>query len=49
METTGGDLSAHDHEFDDVRWFPLETARTLMTFPTERQIVEQALPLAGVA
>lgn len=49
MEAVGGDLAAHDHEFDEVRWVPIETARTMMTFPTERQIVEQALPLAGVA
>ena len=49
MEPVGGDLSGHDHEFDDVRWVPLETARTIMTFATEREIVEQALPLAGAA
>ena len=49
MESIGGDLAEHDHEFDDVRWVPLETARTMMTFATEREIVEQALPLAGVA
>jgi 8-oxo-dGTP pyrophosphatase MutT (NUDIX family) len=48
MESVGGDLAAHDHEFDEVRWVPIETARTMMTFPTEREIVEQALPLAGV-
>lgn len=49
MEAVGGDLAAHDHEFDEVRWVPLDKARSMMTFPTERQIVEQALPLAGVA
>ncbi len=49
MEATGGSLAAHDHEFDEVRWVPLDRARELMTFPTERGIVEQALPLAGVA
>lgn len=48
MEATGGNLHDHDHEFDEVRWVPLEEARTLMTFPTERHIVEQALPLAGL-
>ncbi len=47
MEPTGGSIGAHDHEFDDVRWVPLEEARTLLTFATERQIVEQALALAG--
>jgi 8-oxo-dGTP pyrophosphatase MutT (NUDIX family) len=48
MESTGGSLDAHDHEFDEVRWVPLDDARTLMTFPTERQIVQQALPIAGL-
>jgi 8-oxo-dGTP pyrophosphatase MutT (NUDIX family) len=49
MEVTGGNLAAHDHEFDEVRWVPIDRARRLMSFPTERGIVEQALPLAGVA
>lgn len=46
MEATGGNLSAHDHEFDEVRWMPIDEARRLMTFETERQIVEEALPEA---
>lgn len=49
MEARGGDLSGHDKEFDEVRWVDLDTARELMTFVTERDIVEQALTLAGVA
>jgi 8-oxo-dGTP pyrophosphatase MutT (NUDIX family) len=49
MEAVGGDLAAHDHEFEEVRWVPLDSAWQLMSFPTERQIVEQALPLAGLA
>jgi 8-oxo-dGTP pyrophosphatase MutT (NUDIX family) len=48
MEPTGGSIDAHDHEFDDVRWVPLEEARTLMTFPTERELVETALAISGV-
>lgn len=45
MEATGGSLDAHDHEFDEVRWMPIDEARRLMTFETERQIVEEALPV----
>jgi 8-oxo-dGTP pyrophosphatase MutT (NUDIX family) len=45
MESVGGDGAGHDHEFDEVRWVPLEEARTLMSYPTEREIVEQALPM----
>lgn len=47
MEAIGGELSAHDHEFDEVRWVPLREAEGLLTFETERAIVQQALPLAG--
>jgi hypothetical protein len=48
MEPTGGSLEQHDHEFDDVRFFPVAEALTLLTFPTERQLVEQALAQAGI-
>ena len=27
MEPIGGDLTRHDHEFDEVRWVPLDEAR----------------------
>jgi 8-oxo-dGTP pyrophosphatase MutT (NUDIX family) len=47
MEATGGDMSSHDKEFDEVRWVAIDDARTLMSFLTERDIVEQALPLAA--
>jgi 8-oxo-dGTP pyrophosphatase MutT (NUDIX family) len=49
MEAVGGSLDGHDHEFDEVQWLPLDDARQLMTFETERQIVEDALPIAGTA
>ena len=49
MEATGGDLADHDHEFDDVRWVPVGEAEELMRFPTERDIVARALPVAGLA
>jgi 8-oxo-dGTP pyrophosphatase MutT (NUDIX family) len=42
MESTGGDLALHDHEFDEVRWVPLADAPGLLTFETERALVERA-------
>lgn len=42
MEPVGGDLAAHDHEFDEVRWVPLDEAPALLTFETERALVERA-------
>ena len=49
MEATGGDLADHDHEFDDVRWFAVGEADAVMRYPTERDVVARALPVAGLA
>ena len=49
MEVTGGDLADHDHEFDEVRWFEIAEAEAVMCFPTERDILVRALPVAGLA
>jgi len=46
METVGGDLSLHDHEFDEVRWVSVADAETLMSFATERDVVARAIPLS---
>jgi 8-oxo-dGTP pyrophosphatase MutT (NUDIX family) len=48
MHPIGGDLADHDHEFDEVRWVPLPEALRLMTYPTERSVVEQAERLMAV-
>lgn len=42
MQPTGGDFSAHDHEFDEVRWIELAAAEGMLSFPTERAIVARA-------
>jgi len=42
MEPTGGDLASHDHEFDEVRWIGFDTAATMLTFETERDLVAKA-------
>ena len=38
-----GDTADHDHEVDDARWMPLEQARTELSYPGERRIIERAL------
>jgi 8-oxo-dGTP pyrophosphatase MutT (NUDIX family) len=38
-----GDTADHDHEVDDARWMPLERARTELTYPGEREMIERAL------
>ncbi len=47
MEPVGGDLAGHDHEFDEVRWVALADAPALLTFETERALVERAAALAA--
>jgi 8-oxo-dGTP pyrophosphatase MutT (NUDIX family) len=42
MEAVGGDLSGHDHEFEDVRWIRFDEAAGLLTFDTERRLVARA-------
>jgi 8-oxo-dGTP pyrophosphatase MutT (NUDIX family) len=49
MEPTGGDLGDHDDEFEEVRWFGVGEAEEVMGYPTERDIVQRALPVAGLA
>jgi 8-oxo-dGTP pyrophosphatase MutT (NUDIX family) len=48
MEPVGGDFARHDHEFDEVRWFAIADAEQVMSFPTERDLLARALPLAGI-
>jgi len=38
-----GDTADHDHEVDDARWMPLARARTELTYPGERDMIERAL------
>jgi 8-oxo-dGTP pyrophosphatase MutT (NUDIX family) len=49
MEPTGGDLAGHDHEFDEVRWFDLADAGGVLTFESERSLVERAAERVGTA
>jgi 8-oxo-dGTP pyrophosphatase MutT (NUDIX family) len=48
MEALSGDLDDHDREFEEVRWVPLVEAESLMSFPTERQVLARALPIARI-
>ena len=45
MSPTGGDLSLHDHEFDEVRWLPVSKALEALTYDNEVRIVEKSLSL----
>ena len=45
MRPVGGSIDQHDHEFDEVRWFQLEEALELMSYPTERDVAQRAAEL----
>ncbi len=48
MEPVGGDLSQHDHEFDQVRWIDFGEASAVLTFETERALVARAADVLGI-
>jgi 8-oxo-dGTP pyrophosphatase MutT (NUDIX family) len=43
MEATGGDLSLHDHEMEEVRWFPLAEVARAASYKSERDVVRRAV------
>ena len=45
MRATGGDVSNHDDEMEDVRWFPARRAVKRTSFRGERELVERAVEL----
>ncbi len=49
MEPTGGDVSAHDREYDEVRWVRADEAKRLLSFDTYREILDRALAAASEA
>jgi 8-oxo-dGTP pyrophosphatase MutT (NUDIX family) len=42
MQSTGGDTSQHDLEYDKVEWRPIEDALRTLTFRNEANMVEKA-------
>ena len=45
MAPVGGDTADHDHEYDEVRWFPVSVAARKLTFPDEVEILQRAVAL----
>jgi len=39
MEAVGGDVSQHDHEMEEIRWFPLSEAADVVTYGSERELI----------
>ena len=38
-----GSTADHDHEVENARWMPLAEARTALSYPGERALIERAL------
>ena len=47
MSAVGGSTALHDHEFDDVRWFPADVAVKSMRYDNEARIVEDGVEMAA--
>ena len=47
MDVIGGDVSRHDQEFDDVRWFSTDDALRALTYGNEAKVVEKGLSLVA--
>ena len=45
MARIGGDSADHDHEYDEVRWFPASEALKKLTFADEVEILRRAVAL----
>lgn len=42
MRATGGNITAHDHEYAEARWFPIDEAAMRLTHENEAAIVRRA-------
>ena len=45
MEAMGGDVTLHDAEYDEARWFAFADAMTQLTYVNEVEVVRRAAPL----
>lgn len=43
MEATGGDVSLHDHEMEEVRWVPVGEATRTASYKSERDVIRRAV------
>ncbi len=47
MEATGGDVTLHDAEYDEARWFTVAEAIRRLAYVNEAEVVRRAQPLIG--
>ena len=42
LEYVAGDVANHDDEVEEARWVGLEAAKDMLSFASERKVVEKA-------
>lgn len=47
MEAVGGDISRHDHEMEEIVWFPLAEAERKASYRGEKDIIRKAAAALG--
>jgi len=47
MDAVSGDVSLHDFEMEDVRWFSLAEAIARASYPSERDVLQRAAQALG--
>jgi ADP-ribose pyrophosphatase YjhB (NUDIX family) len=47
MEATGGDISGHDDEIDEVRWMPVDEAAGAASYPSDRKLLRTVAQVAA--
>lgn len=47
MHAIGGDTAEHDHEMEEVAWFPLRKALDSAAYDSERDVIERAAEALG--
>ncbi|HEX8100924.1 MAG TPA: NUDIX hydrolase [Actinomycetota bacterium] len=48
MEAVGGDTSKHDHEMEEIRWFPLPEALQKASYRGEQDVIRKAATALGL-
>lgn len=45
MEYTGGDITKHDHEMENVEWLPVDKVEQKLTYKSDKDVWEQTKKL----
>jgi 8-oxo-dGTP pyrophosphatase MutT (NUDIX family) len=49
LDYVDGSTDDHDHEVTEARWVPLEEARSALTYPGEREMIEAAVRMLSLS